>query len=64
MSLGWVVALVALSLMLAMFWLGRVIGLRYPLSSTASLATLILWGMGVVCALVALPVLFELLLLR
>jgi hypothetical protein len=61
MSFGWVVALGALSLMLAMFWLGRVIGLRYPLSSAASLTTLILWGMGVVCAL---AVLLQLLLVR
>ena len=62
MSFGWVVALCALSLMAGMFWLGRVIGLRYPLSSAASVTTLVLWGVGVICALVAIPALFQMLL--
>jgi uncharacterized membrane protein len=62
MSLGWVVALCALSLMTGMFWLGRVIGLRYPLSATASVTTLVLWGLGVASALVAIPALLQMLL--
>jgi hypothetical protein len=62
MSLAWAIALGALCLTLALFWLGRIVGLRYPLSTTASVTTLVLWGAGVVCALVALPVLVDLLL--
>ena len=64
MSLAWAFALGALCLMLALFWLGRIIGLRYPLSSAASVTTLVLWGAGVVCALLALPVLVDLLLVH